>query len=906
MVTHRNEVRADSMSNWRTPFSNAAAVLAALIVCVAPFLGGLDHGGAFAWTQWAMASTALVAVAVALVALIAQPATHGLWSHRVAGLLGCIAVFAVLQTVPLNSMFGRLFASGSQSIYAGWMSPVELSATDARANVFAAPISLAPWLTWSTFGVLATALGFAVVGSAVITTRGRTMWMLLAFTVAGAAHAGLGIIGLIKEPGETIWGQPASAPFGAFLNGNNACVLIVLGLASALGLLAWRMTALVGSPSGRHRFNAETLRDLLLDRIALWAAFAGTICFAGLLVSGSRGGLAGAVFGLPVVLVFFRAFSRGQGLVTAVVAAGLIGVLLLSQFKLPLRSVEEIRSSEGSITTSVLRDGRLEHWPDGLQAARMHWAAGAGLGAYRYAYLPYQTSDVRTWFLHADNLWLEWLVETGFVGVVLLMLLLWCVGSALWQLGHSSDPLEFGLGTAGIFAFACLAFTQFFDFGLALAPNAAATAVLFSAVVTHASALARQQTKRSPAPRSERTLYQHNRLSTAVALLAVIALCGVAIDVLHAAAESEYLVRTASSVADSDEADLENLPSILERLRQHVQQHPLDSIAAVRLSQLQVLAVRRQAVQQAAATTPTADLRHLQQLLKPNRLRSVWYARQDSQRLPESAAAPLLRVSESEASTLSAAELASREQLADQMESARRNAVAALYGAPLSDEVRFQLVQLDFAGGSPRQSRELLMQMANLRRHNPTSLKQVAKLAMAGQMWDLSRDIWRRILVIDSSQVGAAVRAVRERGPLRPSDVVPPTAEALRVAALAELNQSQPDERLLANAVEMLANQLADPATEQDETLRLLARIESKRNRPQAAVGYWEQAVRQSPEDVGLLVNYAETLQACGQTAAAQQQIRSALQLAPEDAGALRLLRQFNAPAAESNTNSRL
>ena len=69
----------------------------------------------------------------------------------------------------------------------------------------------------------------------------------------------------------------------------------------------------------------------------------------------------------------------------------------------------------------ISSDGRMLHWPDGLIASTAYLPLGSGLASYSYAYLPFQSDNPSEWFHHADNLWLEMLVEQGIVGMGLIL-----------------------------------------------------------------------------------------------------------------------------------------------------------------------------------------------------------------------------------------------------------------------------------------------------------------------------------------------------------------------------------------------------------------------------------------------------------------------------------------------------
>lgn len=884
----------------------AAKAVAVTTVCLAPGVAAIDHGGVFAWTQWWLAVAGMVALLLSCI---------GLWRHDVEGLVSrarlpllllIAAGLAWLQTVPDAGITAGLWAGGSRQIYSAWLQPLHEIARDSEAVSEPTPASLAPWLTWRSLSGLLTAALFGWIAVLTIERRQRIAWMLTLIALTGAVHAGLGIYTVLRDPTVSLWGMTSSAPLGGFLNGNNACTLIVIGLGASCGLLAWRTAALSSFRVG-YSGGIDTFRELALDRAAVFAALTMVVSFAGLLVSGSRAGLAGGVLAAATVAIAFQIASRGRGLVVGMLALGVVAALLLLRFEMPLRSWDELNSGDGTVAESVLRDGRLQHWPDGWQAALYHLPSGAGLGAYRYAYLPHQTSDIETWFLHADNLWLEWFVEMGLGGVLLLLLALVWMIRGIVSLSGSEDPLHFGLALAGTFVAVGVGFTQFFDFGLTLLPSATLTAVLSSVVISqgfrkHADTARQPAAVATDAPRSNDARLEPRVLPRplwrmrpeAIALTGIMAAAGgVAIDTFHRQAVSEFLTRSVSTLVARSSVKESTAADLSASLQKHVVDNPLDTSTRLALARLEVHQLRQRAVsfvQQEQPGTPEPELRRR---LSASQLRATWYRELGTQ--PETTGSPaaLLVNDEEDNAQLPPDTLRFRETLATGYAGIRRQAISALRSAPLSDEARYYAVLVDFAGGSPRQSEGWLRQLAKLRGHNYRSLKQVIGLAEVGEMWPLVRDLWRRVLVLHPPSLGEAMRSVHRQGPLRPSDVVPPTMPMIRKAALMEMNRPDPDERLLMTATDVLRAGLLSSGEEKFDRLLLLARIDLKRNRPAVAVESLQHAAAIRPQEVTVWEQLTEALLAADQAAAASEALRNGLKLHPKNPRLRRLRQQL-------------
>ncbi len=112
---------------------------------------------------------------------------------------------------------------------------------------------------------------------------------------------------------------------------------------------------------------------------------------------------------------------------------------------------------------------------------------GAGLGAYRYAYLPYQQHSSGAWFQNADNLYLEMIVEGGLWLPLLLIFAAVVVLTSLLRLSRvKKSPTTTAIVVASWYLFASMAVSQFFDFGVLLPANYLTIAILIGALLGHA------------------------------------------------------------------------------------------------------------------------------------------------------------------------------------------------------------------------------------------------------------------------------------------------------------------------------------------------------------------------------------------------------------------------------------
>ncbi len=336
-------------------------------------------------------------------------------------------------------------------------------------------------------------------------------------------------------------------------------------------------------------FEFNDILSLSSDRNSLIGLVSATLCLSGLLVCGSRGGLVAFVIGSLLAFGWVRS-KRGTKTIPVVCAAVVVcAAFLLVPLNLDLQSIQRFELFDSDNTTTLLSDGRLPHWRSSLQAAKAHFPAGSGLGSYAYAYLPYQTTGSDKWFHHADNLWLEMLVEQGIVGLVLTFAVLFLWIRTLLRMTHSVDPIDHGLRVAGWFILGAVVTSQIFDFGLIVPANLFAIAVYIPATLARASAAGLDAAK------NEREIFPSKYaglLTSGLAAVAVL-LAVFAGFRLRSDADVDALARHASAALPRVDRDVDALTDLETQLRQspRLEQSPilLDLLAKVENAQARLI-----------------------------------------------------------------------------------------------------------------------------------------------------------------------------------------------------------------------------------------------------------------------------------------------------------------------------
>jgi O-antigen ligase len=148
----------------------------------------------------------------------------------------------------------------------------------------------------------------------------------------------------------------------------------------------------------------------------------------GILISGSRGAILALAVGFAFLMLRTRYRAQLGVLVIVIAVASVAFPVVWDRFADP---------TQGDAS------GRFDIWTVGLAAFRDHWLAGAGVGswnaAYEDAYLKVHISRLSEgWSKDSHNLLMEVAVETGVIGVALLLAALWTQFGTLKLIPHKS------------------------------------------------------------------------------------------------------------------------------------------------------------------------------------------------------------------------------------------------------------------------------------------------------------------------------------------------------------------------------------------------------------------------------------------------------------------------------------
>lgn len=258
------------------------------------------------------------------------------------------------------------------------------------------------------------------------------------------------IIQRLAWNGKIYWIREAPAgSAGPFVDHNNLAAYLNVGLGLALGFFF--------APSG-----GGSRRDQGRHGVRLWAGYAAGLIIVGIIVSLSRSGFLGMTVAL-LVAAFFVPKNDGKRL-----AGGLGVVLLLALlFFAALGGTLPYQERLGTLLGKDPYSYRFRVWTGGLRAWPQAPFFGSGLGTFATAAARFFPFDAGETYFHAENEYIEWLVEGGLVGLGLVLATAAGTAALGWRaLRAAPTPERRALILGGLFGVVSLAVHSGGDFAL--------------------------------------------------------------------------------------------------------------------------------------------------------------------------------------------------------------------------------------------------------------------------------------------------------------------------------------------------------------------------------------------------------------------------------------------------------
>lgn len=717
-------------------------------------------------------------------------------------------------------------------------------------------------------------------GSVLFPSGAAPGWLWGITAANGAALAFFGIVQKLTWKGELFWRVPSPSltPFASFVNKNNAAGYLTLCLATGLGFAVWRTQRACGVDAPLYestrlpRLRGQLRQSLAgLHPLHLFCALGLGLIVAGILCSLSRSGalaLAAALLAAGVILLRVRrtAIVAGAGAVLILAVA----LVLSSGLQTVVKNRLATLSGE-----SIWNDVRLPHWADALKAVREFPVLGTGLGTYRFVYLPFQTRFDPAWYYHAENQFVEAAVETGLIGLTLLLAGIASVGMAAWQLLSRErwQGAAFSCGFVAAIALAAQLVAGCFDFGLYIP----ATMLLMAVICGTAVGAAMHSANAANLPGV--------RIPQGFAVLILLALlmnAGVGLNEVAAAAATDHARQAVPALNSPEALNAPDVDQRIHNLEAALQRRWDDAEAQRTLAELWIYRYRLQTLRALEAAYPTADRAvhaQLWNLTQP----SVLYGQVNAYfRSGDQAALTNLRNDPRVAENLTEATLPYQ---------------AARQACPVLPRVSLPLAMLAFLQTSEQPSGEVELRRAvRLSPAGPDLLLDAGALAYAAQLTDLWPQWWSQSLQLRPHQLTSMVALLTANADWQQfcAKVLADRPDLLYdLATDPQWNLSDSRRQIVLSQIDRVLQDSSDgSATAPAQFQR--GRLQRLRGQNAAAVTSFEQAIALDPLQIDWHLELASAFRELGRWDDAHRELQICGRLHPEREDIRRALMEFH------------
>lgn len=843
--------------------SSLALWLATILLVATPFVLAFDYGGTLDWSQYLATVAVSWAIGLTLLAVsIGSIESISLRHFILPGLILLWAAYGLFQSIPLPSGLVQWLSPATYAAATQWAAPLTQAAPDYM------PISMAAADSRHIAALLAVTAAVLWAATVAFSCRLRAGWLLIAISFGASAIAVIAIYQSVSGTTDFWWIVPdfKGKPFGPFLNRNNAALMFNIGIAASLGLIAWRVNALTPLSIDDPRFRFDDLYSIIGDRNTQIGMATLLASGAGVLFCGSRAGVLTLAIAVCISLGWIKSRRGRVWQVSVVLGMAVAAGLLLVPRSAPVESIDRIAESAA---VPDFQDARLSHWPDGWRAAVAHLPAGSGLASYAYAYLPFIQTSQPSWFHHADNLWLELVVEQGLVGLAFLVAIVFLLVRALRMLKYSSDTLDQGLIIAGWYLLTAIAVSQLFDFGMINLPNLWTATLFLGAIYARGSvvgpAAVDRKKRRDEAgveglrsnglahttPRGTTLLLTGRRfgrgrvkqastgtsrpgagdlrsrvLQVAVGATFCLATAAAHIPIRGAAAAESALsvvrVELANETTDPDRLDQ------LIRLLAAEYETSADDRLAILLCELNFQRGRVADVQAANPKSQEAAIRLYRSTSKINR------------RLRKEPSIPVLAN--------------------DYYRQAAQYARLSLERLPLGIESRMWSIYLDFVDPGESTTVEAVNQLAAIYRNDPDRLISLGQTAAESRLDQAAVELWRRALLLRPDRVFEIANIVSRMPSYRLSAIVPETHGNYAIALPLLLRDPGQNREAITGSLQIIRLDQAQSSDELSRLNQITAQAAIVAGRPDLATERLRAAVSFSPGDAKLRTQWIRHL----------------------------------------------
>ncbi len=753
-----------------------------------------------------------------------------------------------------------------------------------------ATLSLYPASTRRDLTLLALGAGVFVLGGVFFRSPLARIQLCWITAINGVALAFFGLVQQLTWNGLLYWQVPleqGGQPFGPFVDRNHAGGFLTLCLAGAIGATIWRKRQISGerelSSDNSYLHTASTWRRALRsiarflhrwDEASLIAMLLAAFIFAGVLCSLSRGSVLSLIVAALVTSAVIATKRHNRVYVVGIIVVMVCGVGVMSWVGMTGRLGARLATV---VEREILTEGRVPNWYDGLKATRDFWPVGSGLGTFRYLYSLYEDRRSVGWYYHAENQYLETLVEAGVPGLLLLMLLLGMVASSAWRLASDESASQVSwFGIAGIFAITGQALHSIGDFDLYMPANLMLLALFCGSL----SATAPLRQGRGLVARDGNASMFIRILAgrwMTVGLAGMILLClGLAWRESWRQADVESALAASHFAETPDASSAEEISAATTRLTAAMQTEKDHAVGHQRLAELWIHSYRIRALAELRAESPpdTADAQ-----LWPFTSLMVLHARASA--FSQAGSAQNLN------------DLRSDPVVVENLVPALEHLAQAQRGCQLLPAVELLLAEVAFLADDPGTDRGPLERARRLAPSDARILFGCGLLEIDAGRIDSGLSTWRRCLELDPARFNEIYSLAQQRAAplLLTEQLIPDRADLLVKVAHKVMDQKAADanQSLAARLVRVAASPQMNDAQRhylQGLAWRLLSAVEK-------AIGEYQEAVRLDPQKDQWHFELALLLKQQGRLSEAYQQALLCNRLEPENRDYSDLLRNI-------------
>ena len=285
---------------------------------------------------------------------------------------------------------------------------------------------------------------------------------------------------------------------GTFINQNHLAGYLEMIIPLAVGLIIANidLVAFLGKPL-RGRLLHLVDKGMGKNLILLAAVFVMAIA---ILLSRSRSALFLILLTFFLFLAlssyFFGKLSKARPLIRMILHLIFIGILVVFLYM-------GIDATLDRFAGNILEDGRPQYWANMVSMIKDFPLLGCGLGSFAYVYPVYENEYIHAFLVHAHNDYLEYMVELGLAGMLLLAGGIFIIARQsfkVWK--RRKNPEVKGIGLGGLISLMVIGSHSITDFNLHIPANMLLFTVILSLtlVMSHYRLRGRKSRKRRKQP----------------------------------------------------------------------------------------------------------------------------------------------------------------------------------------------------------------------------------------------------------------------------------------------------------------------------------------------------------------------------------------------------------------------